>query len=70
METVIVTLLAIITILLLFFGYALYVTNVKIEEYKTTITTIDKNLTSFSNVQSAHRKDLLTILAKIAENAV
>jgi uncharacterized membrane protein (DUF106 family) len=69
-ETVIVTLLAIITLLLLFFGYALYVTNVKIEEYQKTITTIDKNITSLSNAQAAHRKDLLVILSKIAENSV
>lgn len=67
MEAVIVALLGIMILLLLLIGYAIYITNVKLEEMKVIVTDLNKNITSFHTEDKTLWKEVSTILKRILE---
>lgn len=56
------------TLLLLFMGYVLYITNVKIEEYKETLTQIKTLINDFHDSDSKLWKEIAIILRRLVEN--
>lgn len=66
--TLLIVLLSIQIVLLLFFGYVLYVTNVKIEEYKENLKKIEKTILSDNALATKQHTDIIMILKKLVEN--
>ncbi len=69
MESLTILLIFVIaqTVLTLFMGYVMYITNVKMEEYKTIITTLDKKLTDNHDFDSKLWKEIALVLRKLVE---
>lgn len=56
------------TLLLLFMGYVLYVTNVKIEEYKETLTKLETSVNNNHKEDSILMKEIAIIIRRLVES--
>ena len=67
MEVLIVSLLVLSILMNVFVGYMVYITNVKMEDFKETLTKIETTVTVNNNENKTLWKEVAIILKKLLE---